>query len=177
MAKKKEFNEYVIEGDTTKIKVSYKQLTLWTIIDTEDLQKLISLGYHWYARYRKYLNNYYIQCNTYFDGIHKNVLLHQFVLNYFDPYGIDHIDNNSLNNTKNNLRISDHRQNHRNRKSRNSNNKTGYRNVSFSHDKYIVTLQVDGKQKTLGTFDDVDEAGRFAEEMRLKYYGDWAGKN
>ena len=44
-------------------------------------------------------------------------------------------------------------------------------------DKWIVQLQVDGKNTKLGTFTDVDEAGAFAEEMREKYYGKFKGNN
>ena len=42
-----------------------------------------------------------------------------------------------------------------------------------------VQLQVDGKGKILGMFpeDKLEEAGRFAEKMRQKYYGEYAGFN
>lgn len=42
---------------------------------------------------------------------------------------------------------------------------------------YHVQLQINGKNKVLGKFSDVHEAGRFAEEMRQKYYGEFAGKS
>jgi len=172
-----EFNDYITEGNITIIKLNHKPNILWAIIDTEDLPKLIDLEYRWCARYRKYLDDYYVQCNTYFGGVHKTFTLHQFVLNYFEKSGIDHINGDTLDNRKSNLRISDKRQNHQNRKSKNANNKTGYRNVCFIKGKYVVTLQIDGKQKTLGRFDDVDKAGAFAEEMRQDHYKDWAGNN
>jgi len=35
----------------------------------------------------------------------------------------------------------------------------------------------DKKGKTLGKFSDVHKAGEFAEEMRQKYYGEFAGKS
>jgi hypothetical protein len=53
----------------------------------------------------------------------------------------------------------------------------GYRNVSLIKGKWVVQLQIDGKNTKLGSFDDVHEAGKFAEEMRQKYYGEFAGKN
>ena len=64
-----------------------------------------------------------------------------------------------------------------NRSGKNKNNTSGYRNVSYikGEGKYIVQLQVDGKNKRLGEFDDVHEAGKFAEEMRKKYYGKYKG--
>jgi hypothetical protein len=42
-----------------------------------------------------------------------------------------------------------------------------------------VQLQVNGKNTHLGRFkkDQLEEAGKFAEEMRQKYYGVFAGSN
>lgn len=39
---------------------------------------------------------------------------------------------------------------------------------------WIVQLQINGKNTKLGRFDDVDVAGKFAEEMRQKYYQNFA---
>ena len=91
---------------------------------------------------------------------------------------VDHINGNTFDNRKTNLRIVEDSNNLTNRKSKNSNNKSGYRNVcwSKSESKWLVQLQINGKNTVLGKFDDVDEAGRFAEEMRQKYYGEFAGK-
>ena len=41
----------------------------------------------------------------------------------------------------------------------------------------MVQLQINRKNKILGYFDDVHEAGRFAEEMRQKYYGEFKGED
>jgi len=41
----------------------------------------------------------------------------------------------------------------------------------------MVQLHLEGKNKILGYFDNVDEAGVFAEQMRKKYYGEFAGKS
>lgn len=45
--------------------------------------------------------------------------------------------------------------------------------------KWIVQLQINGKNSVLGKFplDKIEEAGKFAEEMRKKYYGEFAGKS
>lgn len=44
---------------------------------------------------------------------------------------VDHIEHDRLDNRRINLRITDNSSNTKNRKSKNSNNQTGYRNVSF----------------------------------------------
>ena len=58
-----------------------------------------------------------------------------------------------------------------------TNNKSGYRNVCWlkGYNKWCVQVTVDGKSTLLGKFDDVHEAGKFAEEMRKQHYGEFAG--
>jgi len=43
----------------------------------------------------------------------------------------------------------------------------------------MVQIQVNGKNTRLKNFpeDQVDEAGKYAEEMREKYYGNFKGRN
>lgn len=79
------------------------------------------------------------------------------------------------------LRIIEQGNNLKNRKGRNSNNKSGYRNVSWkkSENVWVVQLQINKKNTVLGKFpkDQLEEAGKFAEQMRQKYYGKFAGNN
>ena len=94
---------------------------------------------------------------------------------------IDHINHKPRDNRKENLRPISISDNSRNRKTRNRNNKSGYRNVSWSkkEKKWLVQLQVDGRNKVLGKFleDQLEEAGRFAEMKRNELYGIFAGGN
>jgi len=177
MSPKIKFNEYIIEEDYIKIKLNCRNQIFWTIIDKKFLQNLINLKYRWYARYHKNINNYYAQCNIYKNGKHSVITLHQFILNYFGELDIDHVNNNSLDNRELNLRIIKRDNNTQNRKSKNSNNKSGYRNVCFIKGLWVVQLQVNGKNTRLGSFKNVDEAGKFAREMRKKYYGKFCGEN
>ncbi len=66
-----------------------------------------------------------------------------------------------------------------NREKKNKNNTSGHRNVHWDEksQRWIVCLQVNGKGTTLGTFskEQLQEAGKFAEKMRQKYYGEYAG--
>jgi hypothetical protein len=104
--------------------------------------------------------------------------LQDFLLGLLDGQGHgDHINHIRLDNRKDNLRIISHSNNNRNRKSKNSNNSSGYRNVCWNKrdNNWIVQIQVEGKSKRLGKFDNVDEAGEFAEKMRQKYYGKYKG--
>ena len=92
---------------------------------------------------------------------------------------VDHIEHNSLDNRKCKLREAEHTNNTKNRKSRNSNNKSGYRNVSWNRSGWSVQIQINGKNTTLKRFkrNELEEAGKFAEEMREKSYGEFKGES
>ena len=90
---------------------------------------------------------------------------------------VDHIDHDTLNNKKYNLRLASNSNNNKHRGKINTNNTSGYRNVCWvsSKEQWCVQLQINGKCVRFGYFDDVHEAGKLAEEMRKKYYKEYAG--
>ena len=151
---------------------------LWATIDLEDLERVLGFPYTWFAKYQTLNKGFYVYASVYNSETQKYKLLclHQFIMSA-NGKTVDHINGDTFDNRKSNLRIVEYRDNSKNRKSKNSNNKSGYRNVCFVDGKWIVQLQIDGKNKKIGSFDDVHEAGKFAEEMRQKYYGEFAGKN
>jgi hypothetical protein len=179
-------NNYIIDKENGIAKIELhrrNEENLYAIIDLEDLERVINYPYTWFAQYRKELEDYYVRCTNYANvknGISSAVFLHQFIMNA-DGQDVDHINNKPLDNRKSNLRISEHKHNTKNRHGKNRNNTSGHRNVSWSksENRWLVQLQIDGKNKILGRFayDKLDEAGKFAEEMRNKCYGEYAGKN
>lgn len=180
-------NNYIIDEENKIAKIELRRRnkdSLWTIIDLDDLQRVLDFPYSWCAGYRKNTDSWYARAT-----IHKlekvNHNSHGIYLNYFiagvnssDGYCVDHINHNTLDNRKDNLRVTETIYNTKHRKGRNSNNKSGYRNVCWlkTEGKWCVQLQINGKNTRLGLFDDVDEAGKYAEEMRYKYYGEYAGE-
>jgi hypothetical protein len=178
-----EYN-YKVENDYVILDLSNRKGEIFkTIIDYDDLNKVINFKYKWYPWYNPNSHSWYGTSTIYkgFDlGKSKSRLLflHRFVMNDLSSdLFIDHINNNSLDNRKNNLRIVKTYQNLRNRRSKNSNNITGYRNVALIDGLYVVQLQINGKNTRLKSFKNVDEAGNFAKEMRELYYGDFSGSN
>jgi len=111
----------------------------------------------------------------------NTTLLHRFVLRdkYTEGKHIDHRNHNGLDCRRENLRIIEVSENSQYRSRKNKNNKSGYRNVFWNSrdEMWHVCLQVNKKHKRLGRFSDVHEAGNFAEKMRQKYYGEFAGKS
>jgi len=156
---------------------------LESIIDTEDLKKVLSNKGKWYAKYDSHIKGFYAVCSIYNrtpkHGKNTTMRLSKFLVNCPHNKSIDHINHNTLDDRKSNLRVIDATLNSMNRKSKNSNNKSGYRNVCLIKNKWVVQLQINKKNTILGRFDygELDEAGQFAETMRQKYYGDYAGKD
>ena len=182
MANKKG-NNYIIDEENNIAKIEFRRRNgenLWATIDLEDLEKVINFPYTWFAKYQKLNKGFYVYASEYNSEIkkYKTICLHQFIMDV-NGKTVDHINGDTFDNRKLNLRIVEDSNNSMNRKSKNSNNTSGYRNVSWSKRdrKWVVQMQINKKHKTLGSFDDVHEAGKFAEEMRKKYYGEFAGRN
>ena len=176
-------NKYKTEGDITYIYFKdYKDNDVTALVDTEDLPKIRDSKYKLYCKWIPRSKRNYIVQTEYLglneDGTfsNKTTYLHRLLMDCPDGMDVDHINHNTLDNRKSNLRIVPRKYNMRNRKGLNSNNTSGYRNVSLIDNKWVVQLQVNGKNKRLGAFDDVHEAGVYAKEMREKYYGKYAGK-
>lgn len=181
-------NKYRIVGDYVYISINNANGgETETIVSKKDLPLLLKLNVSWHLWYnRKGLC--YVRATEYL-GINngkpksKTWRLHRYLIGcdyeISKYYVVDHINHNTLDNTRENLRVTSVKHNDRHRSGKNSNNTSGYRNVSWSNSekKWIVQLQVNGKNTKLGVFDDVDEAGKFAEEMRKKHYEKYVGKN
>ena len=145
---------------------------------------MIKLNRSWCIREHKNHRDPYISCmidagyNSKGKKKYSTLVIQRFILNIDDnSVVIDHINHNTFDNRKSNLRTIKQIDNSRYRKSKNINNKSGYRNVAVINGKFVVQLEINGKNTKLGEFTDVDKAGEFAEEMRQKYYGKYAGKS
>jgi len=171
-------NKYEIDGDIVRILINSKYGNYYTIVDLDDFNnKIKNITAKWCIRGKEDLYAQRTFCVGKINGVYHNNNQNMHFLIVDCPKGmfIDHINHNTLDNRKCNLRVINCKENDRHRKGKNSNNKSGYRNVAVINGKFVVQLMVDGKNKVLGTFDDVDEAGTFAEKMRKKYYGKFAG--
>jgi len=117
------------------------------IISEEDVEKVNK--YEW--RKDKQTGYWY----AYADG--KKLYLHRYITNNTTKNPTDHIDKNKDNNTRENLRICTYKENARNKSFR-SNSQTGYTNI-FKHGKqYIIQARINGKTKTLDSFDTLEDA-------------------
>ena len=180
----KTFNDYKIEGDTTIIYIEKRNGDIHeALIDTEDLPRLIEQNWHWHDHYKRFTKTYYALYTVYKGKVngkpdYYTLYLARYILNETDPnIMVDHKNHNTLDNRKDNLRQTVVGQNSRNREDANSNNTSGYRNVSWNGSGWSVQLMVEGKNTCLKRFkrDQIKEAGAYAELMRQELYGEFAG--
>ena len=176
---KKDFNQYKIIDNYAVIYFDRKDgQVLEGYVFLPVLERLIKLNWHWCAVYKKNIKGYYASHTEYMgivDGkpLYKIRALHQLVLPPKEGFVIDHKNHNGLDCRDDNLRYLSNANNVKSRNSLNVNNTSGYRNVTWSkrEKKWSVMLRINGHNKAIGRYLDVDEAGRAAAEARLKYYG------
>lgn len=165
-------NDYVIKGEITVIYLKRKDGTIKeTTISTSDLDKLLVLPFSWYACHDQKTNAFYVRCDPTINGKKKSVYLHRFIKNCPKGFVVDHINHNTLDNTRENLRVITATQNKQNRKGANKNSTTGIRGVSLDANsgKWKVQYKLNNKKVHVGLYDDLKEAEKAAIEVRKEH--------
>lgn len=171
-------NAYEIRGDTTVLSIKRKSGDVYEcLIDTADLSRLIEAGGSWCVDLpynpKDFARKPYAIRNAAKDGGGREfVKLHRFLTDA--PLGkvVDHIDGDTLNNRRSNLRITDHFGNMQNLNGIPSrNNQSGALNVSYSKTDGIWIAAIMRNGEVLrAKRKDYDEAVAVAERMRA---GTW----
>ena len=122
-------------------------------------------------------NGYYIV------GLRENYkrvskLIHRLLADLFIPNlekktNVDHIDRNRTNNKLLNLRWTTSSENNQN-KSKRSDNTTGVPGVRFDKMKWCARITLNGKQKHLGYFINIEDAITARKNAEQLYFGDFA---
>jgi hypothetical protein len=109
----------------------------------------------------------------------KLILMHRVVMDKIPKnMEVDHINRDTLDNRRKNLRLATKSNNGINR-GLNKNNKSGFKGVFFNKKlgKWNAVLKVDYLRKHLGTFNTAELAGRAYNKAAVKYFGDFAYLN
>jgi hypothetical protein len=115
----------------------------------------------WTIHWNKGTKTYYAVRTT---GTHetsdkkrKMIYMHREIMNSSKNLHIDHINHDTLDNRRSNLRYVTPRQNHQNRITKYS---SKYPGVSFykSHNKWVARISINGKNKFLGLYETEEEA-------------------
>lgn len=151
----------------------------FALVDDEDYEELNK--YKWYANYSPNTKTFYAVRN-YSVGKKKQkaVKMHRHIMQLkgYDISGkvIDHINHDTLDNTKGNLRVCTHSQNLMNAKMPRRNT-SGFRGVTLIQSKYwIAQININRKQTYLGSFKSKEDAYEAYISAREKYYGEFAYK-
>lgn len=144
---------------------------LFTVIDYADVH--LVADYSWFAENRGGNTGWYAVRNARKGEGDRLIRMHQVIVGTIpDGLEIDHIDCDGLNNRRGNLRVVDHTLNQRNKRL-SERNTSGYVGVSFhkKSGRWRADINVNGRQKSLGTFTDpIDAAAAYDNAVR-KYHG------
>lgn len=126
------------------------------IIDEEDYKKINFCK--WFVNKNGY------GCNS------KGILLHRIIMGAKKQQLVDHINRNTLDNRKNNLRFVNRSQNSQNRKCK---------GISYdkSRKKWQVSITVNKKRYNLGRYEDEEKALEVRRNAEIKYQGEYRAKD
>jgi hypothetical protein len=144
---------------------------LKTSISANDFEKVNEFSGTWYARWNKGTKSFYVMGNLpTVNGKRGTVYLHRLILEAEPGLVPDHINHDTLNNTRDNLRLLTHAENLQNRTGPQLNCKSGVRGVYWfkPHNKWMAKLRLNGKDIFIGYFKDLEKAKLAIEEARKK---------
>lgn len=123
-------------------------------------------------------NLYLVARQVYPDDKLRKVKIHQLVMWPYDSinYVIDHKDRNTLNNTKDNLRLATWTENNHNRKPQ-SNKAVPYKGVHRSYKGFRAEIMANGKRIGFGGFKTPEEAALKYNELARIHHGEFAYQN
>lgn len=112
------------------------------------------------------------------NGKRTNVYLHRAIMGFPDSdMVVDHINHNTLDNRRENLRICTLSHNSRNKGAQRSRG-IPYKGVTFMHDKYAAQINKGkGKSPHIGLFETAEEAAHAYDREAIKIFGEYAATN
>ncbi len=139
------------------------------IIDEQDLVKVKQ--HLWFAA--KAATGITPMCNKKIDGKWRGVRIQKLIFNPPKGMVVDHINGNTLDNRRCNLRVCTPQQNRFNSKTP-FNSKTGVKGVSPQGDKFKVGFMCNGKYYYFGLYPTLEEAKKKYKEEIIKYHKEFA---
>lgn len=148
-------------------------------VDDEDFENL-SLYKWWAPPERKTSKSYVIGYIKNPGEEPKRLLMHRLLMNPDKSQVVDHINGDTLDNRRSNLRVCTNQENSRSRAKRlQKNNTSGFTGVVASSvfGKWGARIKVNGKAIHLGTFETKEDAAKAYDKAAKKFHGEYATLN
>jgi len=149
-----------------EIKLINSKINLVSVVDDADYEVLSQC--RWYTVYNKHRNHYYAR-NA------DKKYMHRLILNPPGYILVDHINHDTLDNQRSNLRLSTKAQNAHNSRI-GADNTSGYKGVSFCKytNKWRTNIVFNMKQKTIGRYNTPEEAHLAYITAARELFGEYA---
>lgn len=176
MAGSKIDNVYIEKDDYYILRIESKKHGVFDfLIDKEDYERCRE--YHWSVnKHKSPLNT-----KKYFYAVHSKMgMLHRFIMDAPKGKQVDHINGDTLDSRKSNMRICTVSENSMNRHfvSDNTSGKIGVCwNSKIPTPKWMAYININGKRTHLGYFTTYDEALKVRLDAEEKYYGEFRASN
>jgi hypothetical protein len=148
------------------------------LIDDDDYDLI--KNYTWYPKYDKKLNGFYACTNIRIDKNKYTLATMSRILLPVQPGQItDHINHNTLDNRRCNIRICTKAENNRNKRKHKNGLTSQYKGVYkiTGKEKFGVSIYIDGKQKRISQHRSERMAALQYNRAAKKYYGEFASLN
>jgi hypothetical protein len=146
-----------------------------TLVDDDDFEYL--------NQWKWYVNNlsgkfYVIRNHRENKKFVAQLLMHRFIMNPSKGLVVDHLNGDTLDNRKCNLRVCTYSQNRMN-STKTIYNKSGYKGVYWHKlgKKWVSTIELNKTKHYLGLFYDIKEAAKAYNDAAIKFYGEFAKLN
>jgi hypothetical protein len=157
-------NDIIINEDYAEIILRNNKgdETQRAMIDIEDVEMV--------KKKKWYYNGKYVV-----SGYNPTIRLHSFIMTPAKNKIVDHINHNTLDNRKQNMRVCFYYENSMNQR-KSGNNTSGYRGICFNESmkSWWARIQYKGERIDLGYFATPEEAFKIRRNAELKYFGDYA---
>ena len=140
----------------------------FAIIDDDDAQRV--LQYKWHCSSHPYAQKHSDRTGQ------RPIYMHRFILDAPPDKVVDHVNGDTLDNRKENLRLATRAENLRNRPKERSNT-SGYKGVWRNKKRWAASITYEGKQYHLGTYDTPEEAAQAYDAGAREYHGEFAALN
>lgn len=165
-------NYYIPCGDYTQLFIDNdKYGTLVFLVDNDDVDR--ARQYKWLISKVKNMSvNSSFKYYALASNSSKPLLLHRLLIDAPSNKIVDHVNQNTFDTRKMNLRITDRSINNFNSKL-NRNNKSGRKGVKWidADSKWMAYITKDYKRKHLGSFDDFEDAVNARAMAEKEYFG------